>query len=336
MEGTIAMPRECLPLGRLGALGFTLFLPLALASRSGADVIFKGTGAWAYADAVDQDSQQTGTAPAVVGGSATIHYTHFDVNQTPGTTTASFEADASANPGAADLLQLHAFFSSPGAGSIVGATQPGAFISESANWSNVAATVSGPAGSSLPSSLRLEFQVNYNALNSWGFFPTQSWESQPQALLVNGYRMTLTDAGVPLQSGEQPVRAQPDGSLTGTFHLDLPLSSSGTSHLFSLGLSSDHWGLLYPGGPVTIQGFMSLSLAGIYLPDGTPIAQGGYNVTFDSGLTPPPTPVPEPATWAAWCLMTAFGARVLRRRSHRGPVVPATDFLRVDRIRRRH
>jgi hypothetical protein len=49
----------------------------------------------------------------------------------------------------------------------------------------------------------------------------------------------------------------------------------------------------------------------VTLPDGTPLEQKGYTVTFESGL--PPEPIPEPATWAAWSLLKAFGMAMIRR-----------------------
>jgi len=183
-----------------------------------------------------------------------------------------------------------------------------------AYWSDVAATVHGLAGSSPPSSIRLEFQVNYTPpaqLSMYGI----PYALPAQGLLVNGLPMTLANAGVPLQSGEPPVHAQPDGSLTGSFHLDLPLSLSGTSQLFSLALESDLVGVMR-FVPSTVRESMSLSLTGILLPDGTPISSEGYNVSFESGLPPPVTPVPEPTAWAVWCILAAFGATIYRRCSH--------------------
>ena len=176
-----------------------------------------------------------------------------------------------------------------------------------------------------PSSVRLEFQVNYQSpslMNQYGLttYYSPSVPLAGQVLAVYGPgSVTLTEAGTPLQPGEPAVQAQPNGSLTGTFHLDLPLSAAGKSQLFSLALSSDletfqimtHW-------TGNINEAMSLSLVGIYLPDGTPASAAGYNVTLDSGEPPPPIPVPEPATATLWCLLAASGAAILRRgRAHR-------------------
>ena len=77
-----------------------------------------------------------------------------------------------------------------------------------------------------------------------------------------------------------------------------------------LGLTSDLelFKVLY-SWPGTLQLPMSLSLTGIYLPDGTPIAAAGDSVTFDSGLPPPVVaPVPEATSVAAWCLLAAGAA----------------------------
>jgi hypothetical protein len=305
---------------RLSALPVMLAALIGLSMQASGAEIFTGTGAGAYVGEVNQYATQTGSTPASVSGTATFQFTHFDAGQSTGTTTGSFTASASAIPGSTDLLQLHATFSSPGggAGGIVGVSQPGSFYYETADWSNVGATVTGPAGSPLPTSVQLEFQVNYY-YSIGGLFQPQPFPStQPQSLMLNGYPITLTAAGTALQPGETPVQAQPNGSLMGSFHVDLPLSSLGTSPLFSLSLNSQNWGLLsYPGGPVDLQTWMSLSMTGIYLPDGTALAQDGYNITFDSGQTPPPSviPAPEPTTLAAWCLMTAFAMVFARSRN---------------------
>jgi hypothetical protein len=62
----------------------------------------------------------------------------------------------------------------------------------------------------------------------------------------------------------------------------------------------------------------TLSLTGIYLPDGTPISAKGYNVSFESGLPPPPVqPVPEPGTLAIWLFLIGSGALAVRRRERK-------------------
>ena len=165
-----------------------------------------------------------------------------------------------------------------------------------ASWNNVQATVTGPAGTAVPDSIRLEFQVTYQTPTTYSnsfIVNGLGWAAFPFGLTVNGAPMTLTAAGTPLQAGEQPVQALANGSLTGFFHLDLPVSALGTSQQFSLGLGSDLAGL-----GRTLSDSETLSLAGIYLPDGTPISADGYNMSF--GWAYPYRPSSRYPTGAIW------------------------------------
>jgi len=278
-----------------------------------ADVIYSGTGASAYVSALGQSDSQVGSTPASASGTATVNYTQYP--NSPGSTNATATAWASATPGATDLLQVQNYLSSSGSqGPFVGTFSP--VVPEStaaASWNYVEAKVTGPAGNSLPGSIRLEFQVNYQTPSSFfnGLGPVNGlgWPAFPYALAVNGSQIPLTSAGTPLQPGEQPVQTQSNGSLMGTFHLDLPLSASGVSQEFSIGLGSDLAGL-----GKTLSDYKSLSLIGIYLPDGTPISADGYSVSFDSGLPPPPPQTPEPSTLAVWVLLVGSGAFIVHRR----------------------
>lgn len=279
------------------------------------DVIYTGSGAGANASGLNpQYSQQQGTTPASATANVTATYEHNGIVLVPGSTPVTMAASALATPGAATLLQVHTSFSSPDPGSIVGAIRPADWVNANAWWNNVDATVQGPAGSPPPSSIRLEFQVNYGLPELMNQFGISSYTQPGQALLMNNYPMLLTDAGTPLQAGEPAVQWQ-NGSLSGTFHIDLPLSAAGVSQQFSLGVSSDlDLGRLLYHYPGTLNNTISVALKGIYLPDGTPIAAAGDNVTFTSGLTPPPpVPAPEPATLAGWCLLLACGGMILRR-----------------------
>ena len=192
---------------------------------------------------------------------------------------------------------------------------PDSGIQANAWWDNVAATLHGPTVSAMPSSIRLEFQITYSPPNTASLYDIAQPNLVAQGLVGTGVP-ALTSAGTPLQPGEPAVQALSNGLLSGTFHLDLPLSATGTSQQFSLGLTSDLdlFKVLY-SWPGTLQLPMSLSLTGIYLPDGTPIAAAGDSVTFDSGLPPPiVAPVPEPTSVAAWCLLAAGAAMKLHRR----------------------
>ncbi len=282
----------------------TAFLSLGWASIGHADVIYSGDGASAQASVLDQFSQQVGASPASINSTATINYTQFP--STPATVVVSESGYAAATPGGANLLQISSTYSSPYAPQTVGASRPDPDPYIAASWSNVAATVSGPAGSSLPSDIRLEFQVTYTPQSQLSQYGVASIGITAQTLNVNGRSLTLTDAGVPLQAGMPAVVARSDGSLTGSFSVDLPLSSAGTSNQFNLGLVYNPIGLLNHT-PTPMSEGMTLSLTGILLPNGMPISSEGYNVTFDSGLPAPVVPAPEPTTWMLWCAVAAIG-----------------------------
>jgi hypothetical protein len=277
-----------------------------------ADAIYTCDGASAQVSVLDQFSQQVGASPAFINSTATINYTQYP--STPGTVTVSETGYAAATPGAANLLQISSTFSSPNALQTVGASQPDPDPYVAASWNNVAATVSGPAGSPLPSEIRLEFQITYTPPSQLSQVSSLETGFTAQTLYVNGGSMALTDAGVPLQAGMPAVTARPDGSLTGSFYLDLPLSSSGTSNQFNLGLVYNPIELL--NHMANLSEAMTLSLTGILLPNGMPLSSEGDNVTFDSGLPPPLVPTPEPTTWMLWCAVAALGA-VNRLRSRR-------------------
>ncbi len=275
----------------------TAFLGLGPTSIGRADVIYSGDGASAQASVLDQLSEQVGASPASINSTATINYTQFP--STPATVVVSESGYAAATPGGANLLQISSTFSSPYAGQTVGASHPDPDPYIAASWYNVAATVSAPAGSSLPSDIRLEFQVTYTPQSQLSQYGVASIGFTAQSLSVNGRPLALTDAGTSLQPGMPAVVARPDGSLTGSFAVDLPLSSAGMSNQFSLGLLYNPIGLL--NYTTTMSEGMTLSLTGILLPNGMPISSEGYSVTFDSGLPAPLVPTPEPTSWMLWC-----------------------------------
>ena len=279
------------------------------------DVMYSGNGVSSYVNALGPYGLQVGSTPASASGTANVNYTQYPF--TTGSENVTASAWALATPGATDLLQVKNSLSSDGAqGPFVGTFSVVPESTAATSWNNVQATVTGPAGTALPDSIRLEFQVTYQTptvfANSF-IVNGLGWPAFPPGLTVNGGQIILTSAGTPLQTGEQPVQALPNGSLTGFFHLDLPLSALGTSQQFSLGLGSDLAGL-----GTTLSDSKTLSLAGIYLPDGTPISADGYNVSFESGLPPPPVqPVPEPGALAMWVILAGSGAALYRRRKSR-------------------
>ncbi len=300
--------KSCLPLS-------VALLVLCSSTICLADAIYTGDGASAQASVLDQFSQQVGASPAYVNSTATINYTQFP--STPATVVVSETGYAAATPGGANLLQISSTFSSPNVPQTVGASRPDPDPYIAASWNNVAATVSGPAASPLPSEIRLEFQITYTPPSQLSQVSSLETGFTAQTLYVNGRSMALTDAGVPLQAGMPAVVARPDGTLTGSFYLDLPLSSSGTSNQFNLGLVYNPIDLL--NDTANLSEAMTLSLTGILLPNGMPLSSEGDNVTFDSGLPPPLMPTPEPTTWMLWCAVAALGAvkrmRTCRARS---------------------
>ncbi len=304
---------------RSGRLSIAVLATLGSIDACRADVMYSGTGASAYVVVLGQDDNQDGSIPASLSNSATVKYTIYPF--TPGGSSyVTATASASATPGSTNLLQIQNYLSATAAqGQVVGAYSTPPESQALASWGNVAATVQAPIGSPLPSSIQLDFRINYQNPDPTTFNASGTpnnglgWPANPLSLTVNGYPIYLTGAGTPLQAGEQPVQTLPNGMLSGTFHLDLPLSSSGTSSLFSISLGSDLAAL-----GQTLSDTKTLSLLGIYLPDGTPIS-ADYNVSFDSGQpTPlPPPSVPEPTPLAVWGLLTGIGALIVHRRKSR-------------------
>jgi hypothetical protein len=291
-----------------------LVLALVAAPPSRAGVIYTGNGAGASVEAFSQTAVQSGSTPAAIDTSATVHYTNFSAsgNATPGSVTASVNASASATPGGADLFQLLTSFSAPNPGNLSGTTSPYTGVDSGAYWGNVTATVHAPAGSSMPSSIRLEFQVNYapadvDAYQGLGIRTSYLWFTGSSLVL-------LPPAGAAIQPGEQPAQTQSNGSLTAGFHLDVPLSASGVSTSpFAVGLTSAFPGIT-SNSATSISDAISVSLTGIYLPDGASLTAEGYSVSFNSEAGPIQLlPVPEPATWSCWGLIAGCGALMLRR-----------------------
>jgi hypothetical protein len=250
--------------------------------------IFSGTGASAWVETLDQGSQQVGSSPAFISTSATVHYTHFGLPLIPDQVPVSASVYAAATPtaGAAYLLEVRSFASSPNPGSMVGASHPWPVTDATANWYNVAATVKNLDGSPLPGSIQLHFRVDYapgwqNMGPPWGPFG--------QRVDVTGPSIYLGGAGTSLEPGEQPVQALPNGLLSGTFHMDLPLSKLGLSSQFSVRIESQLPALqeyisLAKGSEI------GLALTGVTLPDGTPLEEKGFcpHSRFPSPRVGPP------------------------------------------------
>ena len=105
------------------------------------DVLYSGTGAIAWVDALDQTAAQVGSTPAYLSDSANVKYTIFP--STPGGSSyATVTASASATPGATTLLQIQNYLSvTPAQGQPVRAESPPPESKVSATWGDVAATL---------------------------------------------------------------------------------------------------------------------------------------------------------------------------------------------------
>jgi MYXO-CTERM domain-containing protein len=115
------------------------------------------------------------------------------------------------------------------------------------------------------------------------------------------------------EQGLEDVAVSPGLSARGTFSIELELDESGLSEAFDLSLTSTPTLHVGSNMPYALEHEVTLSLLDVTLPDGTPLAEAGYSLEFESGL---PWPVPEPASAAAWGFV-ALGAFVLVRRRRR-------------------
>lgn len=315
IEGTIAMTSSRF-LRAVSALS-SLIVASATANPTLADVLYTGDGASAGVYALGQESVQSGSIPATIDESTSVNFTRYDSNGNPysASVPVAVDASASATPGASTLLQLRLSLSAPDIGTISAGNDPVVSSDAGAQWGNVTTTVQAPSGSQMPSSIRLEFQVNYPAadLNLY-----QGAGLRSAYLSFTGAPMVpLPAAGTAIESGEQAAQVQPNGTLAASFHMDVPLSPSGVSTSPFSVLLSDWISELSSNRTTSINDALSVSLKGIYLPDGTSLTADGYSVTFDSAAGPirllPETATPEPATWAAWSVIATAGALMLRR-----------------------
>jgi hypothetical protein len=103
------------------------------------------------------------------------------------------------------------------------------------------------------------------------------------------------------EAGLQDVKAQTNEHgnfspirLTGTVSFDLLLDEHGVSDPLNFALTSRPTNYFVSNHGFQVTHDATLSLLDLTLPDGTPLHEAGYSVTFDSGLAWP-QPVPEPA-----------------------------------------
>lgn len=280
-------------------------------------------------------SQQGATAQASTGGSLSVNYlgvpywvgSSYTRDDDQGTVTGNLAASAGSDP--AHLLQVTASSNAPDPGTLeagAGGTVAGA---ASASWTNDAAIVTAPAGSSLPNTIQLNFTLTFS--DPHGIGPNASltatyngtqlsyWGSDmtagPAASLYGQPTMGLhSEPGNAVDSSSIVSSTNWQTQLTNTFHIDLSLSQSGLSAPLSLGLQLTPTMGLYSNSPVEFSGLTAnIALTSVTLPDGTPLSALGDLVSFESGLAAP-TAAPEPASLLVWGLVATAGAAAVRRR----------------------
>jgi hypothetical protein len=283
---------------------------------SGMNGTWSGASASASLFSLSQ-SQQGAVASASENQTLTITYPGLSIPQTNYTATVSAGVTASASDDTAHLLQVTASAYSPNPGQIGGPTPNNAL--GMATWTNDAAVVTGPAGSELPDSIRLNFTVTFTA--PWAIVPSGLTAT------INGTKLTYginlfgnpysNNNGLVDSSKLVAASGSSQSTLTETFHLNLALNQAGVSSPINLGLQ-----LSPPVGLVNGTGYSytglsgNLALSSVTLPDGTSLASLGDTVSFESGLASP-NAVPEPSSLIVWGLiaMTAGATAVARSRS---------------------
>ena len=293
----------------------------AIKTWSGASASVWGPGS---SSAWPSDPPTTG---AVAAGSfqGSSPVTYLGVNYSGGplpsfTVTVHGSADAQATGRANDLLRAGATYFTPNPGTRPQVIQGTDSVLATASWTGDRAQLQGPVPLG---TLRLNFSVGLVGPNyQFGSFGGVVVEA-------NNHTMTLTNHFLQVQ----PFFQQGFDSLTtmtaagppysnhyqATFHLDLPVNSSGLSDPFRLslqvtpdsGLESNY---AINSGPI---GDAILSLTSITTTDGRLLSDLGDTVTFASGmLAPGVQPVPEPSSiLIIGGLVAAVG---LGRRFHRG------------------
>jgi hypothetical protein len=317
-------------LSRLASGMLVLLFALLSAAIVRGDAIQPWTGASASVTVFDRTSSQTGSsASASVTGTATVHYEgspvfnptqYFDI-------TVNGSASASAPGRADDLLDVSSHYSAGDPGTLGHGSSGVPPVSATASWSGDQVTVTPPTSGTMPDSVRLQFALTFQAPPS---YPEALWQFGSMRVDANGQSITINPVGsgynnggpAPMSGNFDSLKLLPSSNLSpyeyvGTFHIDVPLSPSGTSAPLQLALSSlPNTGLYSNGGFYSDQS-AQLALTGVTLPDGTSLAAAGYGVSFASGLLEQPRPVPEPASLACWALSALGACRLIRHRTTR-------------------
>lgn len=242
-------------------------------------------------------------------------------------------ASAQATGRADGLLRVDADYSAPNPGSSPfipdGTTQP---VEAAANWSGDRVLIHSSTGSGLPTMVRLNVAVDF-AAGSYVDFSGGALTFGQVGVTANSLSATIT-GGFNSSNGRFGTTsgslafdtASPAGSFytdaSGrqyheTFHLDLPVSASGVSNPFSLGLSASPLSELVSNARLFSEiKDATLSLTSITTTDGRLLSDLGDSVTFTSGMLAPgvqPMPIPEPSSVVIMLIAAVGLSRCFRR-----------------------
>jgi hypothetical protein len=270
----------------------------------------------------------------MAGQSFTIHYEGSPAFNPPqffnDTVSGGVTASAGGNP--ANLLQVTASANSNNPGTLGDGVGTNVYGNAAASWNNDAAIVSGPAGASLPGTIRLNFMLTFSGANGFGEYSTLTASYNGTKLSYVGtddpsfhpwgINPSPSNAGAVDSSTVNGKNSFGFGfagdSVTDTFHLDLPVSKAGISDPFSLSLQLTPFQGLISNTTTNYSGLTaSLALNSVTLPDGTSLSELGDSVSFESGLSAP-VAAPEPASFLAWGLVASIAGLVASRRFRSG------------------
>jgi len=229
------------------------------------------------------------------------------------------DSSATAGGSAAALLQVNTEgrVGNPGTTNVaVGIRDP---ATASSRWTNDTVTITPPAGSPIPDSIRLQFSLTFNPPDAYRRpvdfnYGTVKVQANDKTIYIgvdggggNSYDPKDFD-----KVTKNPYNPDPT---VGTFHLDLPVNKSGVSAPFSLSLAAAT--AIFTDSNTSLDSFHRdvLGLTGVTFTDGTSLTAKGYGVSFASGLLSSPQPVPEPTSVALWSVVALAGAWIARQRS---------------------
>ena len=306
-------------------------LGLGTSSASRADAI-TWSGASTSVQVFGQTDSHTGaTAASSAQGTTTIPYWPDSYTVKDGelpTNSANGSATSQVSGTAANLLSASAsYFEGATLGRPAAVAGP---VQATASWTGDRLLLQSSGSNGLPDSVRVNFSLTFLAPGAGDIVSgiprgtlatiTASFNNRDGALSV-GRLFPTSASGTPFDSIEAKPYIPPgwegpwasrEVAYKATFHLDLPLSASGISDPFSLGLKVDAATDFGMHGYAALSGLdgVTLSMTSLSLADGNTPESEGYSVAFASGLVSP-DPVPEPTTIAV--LAAGFGAIVLRR-----------------------